>query len=52
MADALFPKLRQRAPTVLFGASDRSFFANKVTALAQSNTGAVQRELTGLSAVG
>jgi predicted nucleotidyltransferase len=37
---------------VLFGAPDRSFYANEVIALAQSGTGAVQRELVGLSAAG
>lgn len=48
MADALFPKVRQRVLTVLFGNPDRSFYANEVIALAQSGTGAVQRELAAL----
>lgn len=52
LADALFPKVRQRVLAVLFGAPDRSFYANEVIALAQSGTGAVQRELAGLSAAG
>ena len=52
MADALFPKVRQRVLAVLFGAPDRSFYANEVIALAQSGTGAVQRELAGLSQAG
>lgn len=52
LADALFPKVRQRVLAVLFGTSDRSFYANEVIALAQSGTGAVQRELAGLSAAG
>jgi hypothetical protein len=52
LADALFPKVRQRVLCVLFGAPDRSFYANEVIALAQSGTGAVQRELADLSAVG
>lgn len=52
LADALFPKVRQRVLTVLFGAPDRSFYANEVIALAQSGTGAVQRELASLSQAG
>ena len=51
-ADALFPKVRQRVLAVLFGIPDRSFYANEVIALAQSGTGAVQRELADLSAAG
>ena len=52
MADALFPEVRQRVLAVLFGTPDRSFYANEVIALAQSGTGAVQRELAGLSEAG
>ena len=52
MADALFPKVRQRVLAVLFGTPGRSFYANEVIALAQSGTGAVQRELAGLSEAG
>ncbi len=52
LADALFPRVRQRVLTVLFGTPDRSFYANEVIALAQSGTGAVQRELAGLSEAG
>jgi predicted nucleotidyltransferase len=52
LADALFPKVRQRVLAVLFGAPDRSYYANEVIALAQSGTGAVQRELASLSEVG
>lgn len=52
LADALFPRVRQRVLAVLFGTPDRSFYANEVIALAQSGTGAVQRELTGLSQAG
>lgn len=37
---------------MLFGVPDRSFYANEVIALAQSGTGAVQRELAGLSEAG
>ncbi len=51
-ADALFPKVRQRVLAVLFGTPDRSHYANEVIALAQSGTGAVQRELASLTAAG
>ena len=52
LADALFPKVRQRVLAVLFGNPARSFYANEVIALAGSGTGAVQRELAGLSQAG
>ena len=52
LADALFPRVRQRVLAVLFSTPDRSFYANEVIALAQSGTGAVQRELAGLSEAG
>ena len=52
MASALFSKVRQRVLAVLFGNPNRSFYANEVIALAQSGTGAVQRELATLSEVG
>jgi len=48
IADALFPRVRQRVLAVLFGNPGRSFYANEVIALAQSGTGAVQRELAAL----
>ncbi len=52
LADALFPKVRQRVLAVLFGTPDCSFYANEVIALARSGTGAVQRELAGLNEAG
>lgn len=52
LADALFPKVRQRILAVLFGTPGRSFYANEVIALAQSGTGAVQRELATLAEAG
>jgi predicted nucleotidyltransferase len=52
MADALFPKVRQRVLALLYGNPERSFFANEIIALAQSGSGAVQRELADLSAAG
>lgn len=52
VADALFPKVRQRVLGVLFGTPDRSFYTNEVIGLAQSGVGAVQRELADLAAAG
>jgi predicted nucleotidyltransferase len=52
VADALFSKGRQRVLAVLFGNPGRSFYANEVISLAQSGTGAVQRELLALSNAG
>ena len=52
IASALFPKVRQRVLAVLFGNPNRSFYANELIALAQSGTGAVQRELAALSGAG
>lgn len=52
MVNALFSKVRQRVLAVLFGNPGRSFYANEVIALAQSGTGAVQRELASLSEAG
>jgi len=50
VADALFAKVQQRVLGVLFGNPRRSFYANEVIGLAQSGTGAVQRELERLEA--
>ena len=52
IADALFSKVQQRVLAVLFGNHSRSFYANELIALAGSGSGAVQRELTQLSAAG
>lgn len=52
MADALFPRVRQRVLGILYGNPDRSFFGREIMALAQSGAGAVQRELTDLAASG
>lgn len=52
LADALFPKVRQRVLAVLFDAPERSFYMGEVITLAHSGTGAVQRELTDLAAAG
>lgn len=52
IGDALFPRVRQRVLALLFGNADRSFFSNEVITLAQSGTGAVQRELQALAQAG
>src|SRR5688572_21582437 len=52
LADALFSKVQQRVLGVLFGNPDRSFFANEIITLANSGTGAVQRELARLEGAG
>jgi predicted nucleotidyltransferase len=52
IADALFPRVRQRVLALLYGNPDRSFFSNEIVALAHSGTGAVQRELASLVAAG
>jgi predicted transcriptional regulator len=52
LADALFPKVRQRVLGVLMGEPGRSFYTTEVIALADSGSGAVQRELTTLADAG
>ncbi|MGH8291802.1 MAG: nucleotidyltransferase domain-containing protein [Steroidobacteraceae bacterium] len=52
LAGALFTKAQQRVLGVLFANPSRSFYANEVIALAQTGTGAVQRELARLAAAG
>ena len=52
LADALFPKVRQRVLAVLMGAPERTFYTTEVISLAQSGSGAVQRELTALADAG
>src|SRR5437016_7153168 len=52
LGDALFAKVQQRVLGVLFGSPRRSFYANEVIGLANSGTGAVQRELARLEASG
>jgi hypothetical protein len=47
-ADALFTKTQQRVLAVLFGQPQRSFYANEIIGLAESGSGAVQRELARL----
>lgn len=52
LADALFTKVQQRVLGLLFGNPERSFYANEIIALAQTGTGAVQRELARLQSAG
>ena len=52
VADALFTKVQRRVLAVLFGNPGRSFYANELIQLAQSGTGAVQRELARLVSSG
>jgi len=50
--DALFTKTQQRVLALLFGQSQRSFYANEIIGLAGSGSGAVQRELARLESAG
>jgi hypothetical protein len=52
VADVLFSKVQQRVLGLLFGQPDRSFYTNEIIRLSDSGTGAVQRELARLVAVG
>lgn len=52
VADALFTKVQQRVLGMLFRNPSRSFYATEVIALANSGTGAVQRELARLESAG
>lgn len=50
--DALFTKTQQRVLGLLYGQSDRTFYANEIIELAASGSGAVQRELARLEQAG
>ncbi|MEO7040889.1 MAG: transcriptional regulator [Gemmatimonadaceae bacterium] len=52
LGDALFTKVQQRVLGILLGNPGRSFYGNEIIRLADSGTGAVQRELTRLEAAG
>lgn len=52
LSNALFSKVRQRVLTLFYGQPYRSFHTNEIIRLTKSGTGAVQRELETLSAVG
>ena len=52
LSNALFSKVRQCVLALLYGQPDRSFHTNEIIRLTHSGTGAVQRELEKLTAVG
>jgi predicted nucleotidyltransferase len=52
LSDALFSKTQRRVLGLLFGHTERSFYANEIVRAARSGVGAVQRELEGLAAAG
>jgi predicted nucleotidyltransferase len=52
IADALFNKVQQRVLGVLFGNCGRTFFATEIIRIADSGSGAVQRELARLEDAG
>ena len=52
LADALFTSTQQRVLALLFGQPNRSFFVTELVALADSGSGAVQRELARLARSG
>jgi predicted nucleotidyltransferase len=52
LADALFTPVQQRVLGLLFGQPDRTFQTNELIRLAKSGSGAVQRQLSRLSAAG
>lgn len=52
IGNALFSGVQQRVLALLFGHSERSFYAKELVRLAESGSGAVQRELARLAASG
>lgn len=52
LSNVLFSKARQSLLALLYGQPDRSFHTNEIIRLTDSGTGAIQRELDKLSAVG
>jgi predicted nucleotidyltransferase len=52
LIDALFTSTQQRLLSLLFGQPDRTFFLRELIELAESGTGAVQRELLRLTDAG
>jgi predicted nucleotidyltransferase len=52
LSAALFSKTQRRVLGLLFGHSERSFYANEIVRAARAGVGAVQRELEGLAAAG
>jgi predicted nucleotidyltransferase/predicted transcriptional regulator with HTH domain len=52
ISDVLFSKVRQRVLGLLYSRPDSDFYTNEIIRLADSGTGAVQRELESLIAAG
>lgn len=52
LSHALFPKVRQLVLGLLYTQCNRSFYTNEIIRLTHAGSGAVQRELTKLSALG
>ena len=52
LAGALFGQVRQRVLGLLFGHPERSFYTNQIIGWVEAGSGAVQRELARLEAVG
>ena len=52
LVSALFTATQQRVLGALFGQPDRSFYANELISIVRGGTGAVQRELSRLTASG
>ncbi len=52
LSDALFPRVRQLVLGLLYSQPDQSFYTNEIIRLTDSGSGAVQRELQQLTAVG
>src|SRR4030095_243355 len=52
LSDALFTQTQQRVLGLLFGQPDRSYYATEIIGLAGVGSGAVQRELSRLTASG
>jgi len=52
LADALFTTTQQRLLGLLFGHPERSFYVSEILARTRGGTGAMQRELSRLSAAG
>lgn len=52
LSDSLFSKVRQRVLALFYNHPDSDFHTNEVIRLTESGTGAVQRELATLTAIG
>ena len=52
LSDALFSKAQRRVLGLLFGHSERSFYANEIVRTVRAGVGGVQRELEALAAAG